>query len=200
MPARLIYDRIGRLKTLLSQSQPSDIMTGKSSIDMLLSKNRDILNRASIMADQKASIILGSEFIILSLIGTGIWRSSTAGTLPPIWSIVIFVAILSSVTFSLIVLLPSIGTKKKKPTSESNDLTGLLFFGTIADMEHDQYQERMKKLISSDEEIYKAIISDLYFEAKVLRNKKYKFLKLSYLALIFGVGLSLICFLIDTFL
>lgn len=172
-------------------------MEGRSSIDMLLAKNRDVLNRASMMADQKASIILGSEFIILSLIVTGIWKSSKFESFPPVWSIVIFSAILLSILFSLFVLLPSIG-KTQMGEYDPDDLSGLLFFGKIADMEHDQYQDKMEKLLSDDKAIYRAIISDLYFEAKVLRHKKYKFLKYSYMCLIFGVVLALVSFLIET--
>lgn len=172
-------------------------MDGRSSIDMLLSKNRDVLNRASMMADQKASIILGSEFIILSLIVTGIWsRSSEAGAnFPPLWSISIFVSILLSVIFSLIVLIPSFG--KKSPKGQKPATSSLLFFGSIGQMEHQEYKDEMKELLQSDESIYDAIISDLYFEAKVLRQKKYRFLRYSYIALIGGVFLSIVIFLAE---
>ena len=62
------------------------------------------LCRASMMADQKASIILGSEFIILTLIVTGIWNPldepDGATFYPPLWSLAIFVSVLVSIVFS----------------------------------------------------------------------------------------------------
>lgn len=172
-------------------------MEGRSSIDMLLSKNRDVLNRASMMADQKASIILGSEFIILSLIVTGIWsRTNEQGhSFPPFWSVAIFVSILLSVVFSLIVLFPSVG--KKLPEDQKPSQGSLLFFGAIGQMEHQEYRNEMKKMLENDEAIYDAILSDLYFEAKVLRQKKYRYLRYSYIALIGGVFLSLLVFLVE---
>ena len=169
-------------------------MEGRSSIDMLLSKNRDMLCRASMMADQKASIILGSEFIILTLIVTGIWNplDEPKGTFyPPLWSIAIFVSVLVSIVFSLIVLVPSL-TKIKSP--EKKGKGGLLFFASIAEYEHGDYVEKMKEMIADDERIYEEIINDLYFEAKVLHHKKYRCLKYSYLTLIIGITTALFFF------
>lgn len=176
----------------------SDDMEGRSSIDMLLSKNRDMLCRASMMADQKASIILGSEFIILTLIVTGIWSPQDApkeSFYPPLWSVAIFVSVLVSIVFSLVVLVPSLGQK----STTNKGKGGLLFFASIAEYEHQDYLEKMRKLIASDELIYDAIISDLYFEARVLQHKKYRCLKLSYLTLITGIVCALLFFGLEQF-
>ena len=175
-----------------------DEMEGRSSIDMLLSKNRDMLCRASMMADQKASIILGSEFIILTLIITGIWTpgdSLKETFYPPLWSLAIFVSVLVSIVFSLFVLVPSLGQKSSKTKKKG----GLLFFASIAEYEHLEYLERMREMIASDQLIYDAIISDLYFEARVLQHKKYRFLKMSYLTLIVGIVCALLFFGLEQF-
>ena len=169
-------------------------MEGRSSIDLLLSKNRDMLCRASMMADQKASIILGSEFIILTLIVTGIWsplEQPGETVYPPLWSIAIFASVLISIVFSLVVLVPSLGQKKSK---ENKGKGGLLFFASIAEYEHKDYVAKMKEMIADDELIYEEIINDLYFEARVLHHKKYRCLKFSYLTLIIGITTALFFF------
>jgi hypothetical protein len=169
-------------------------MTGRSSIDLFLTKNRDMLSRASIMADQKASIILGSEFIILTLIITGIWNplDNEKITAPPLWSVALVISILVSVTFALFVLLPSMGLRKKKPTAPN-----LLFFSSIAEMDRDDYVEQMKVILKDDEKIYEAILKDLHSESIVLKHKKFRYLKVSYLTLILGMPVAIFMFLLE---
>lgn len=183
-------------------------MEGRSSADTFLEKNREIVCHASAMADQKASIILGSEFIILTIIITGIWVpqydptsgdvsiQTTSAELIPIWSLTLFFSILVSVAFSLIVLMPSLGPKRrKKPIKRGS----LLFFSSIAEMNKDDYINDMKEVLKDDELIYETILGDIYNESRVLRYKKYHYLKLSYLTLMVGIILTMIVFSVEHF-
>tara|TARA_R110002096_G_scaffold173997_4_gene349589 strand:+ start:27679 stop:28260 length:582 start_codon:yes stop_codon:yes gene_type:complete len=182
-------------------------MDGRSSADTFLEKNREIVCHASAMADQKASIILGSEFIILTIIITGIWvpqYDAATGTVSlqtgaeqiPIWSLTLFFSILVSVAFSLIVLMPKLGPNRRKRVVKRGSL---LFFSSIAEMNKDDYINEMKKVLADDELIYETILGDIYNESRVLRYKKYHYLKLSYLTLMVGIILTMIVFSVEHF-
>ncbi|MEM1294236.1 MAG: Pycsar system effector family protein [Verrucomicrobiota bacterium] len=96
----------------------------------------------------------------------------------------------------MIVLMPSLGPKRrKKPIKRGS----LLFFSSIAEMNKDDYINDMKKVLEDDELIYETILGDIYNESRVLRYKKYHYLKLSYLTLMVGIILTMIVFSVEHF-
>ena len=70
-------------------------------------------------------------------------------------------------------------------------------FGAIASMEPDDYVARMREVLADDDKIYDAIMEDIHQASQVLLGRKYRLLKLSYLALILGMIATLIAVLVS---
>ncbi len=167
-----------------NQPNPGDLfksVKGRNTVDFMLKTNRQLMHQQSSMADQKSSIILGAQTIVLTIL-----FGQFQGVEIRLWLIVLGFFTLISAVASLLALMPSI--KKKKPTVPRPP--NLLFFGSIAWLDEDDYVHRMIEFLNDDSQIYEAIVRDLYQESLVLTHKKYRYLRYSYLFFVSGLIVS----------
>ena len=144
----------------------------------------------SAFADQKANIIIASNSIIFSLT---LSRMEVAQHFWGAW-VLLITAVLSIVT-ALIVVAP-LSLPKKRPYEDSNHFN-ILFFSHFAALEHDDFQDRMKNIMTSKDEVQYAMVRDIYQIGKILNTRKYPFLKLSSGIFIGGLIVSLLLFAIQ---
>ena len=71
----------------------------------------------------------------------------------------------------------------------------LLFFGNFSHMTVEEYMEKMDEVLSSNENIYKSLILDLYNYGRIL-NRKYRLLAISYTAFLTRLVCCVTIFLI----
>ena len=142
----------------------------------------------SAMADQKASVVLGASFVMASIV----FADVAGETDPALASILLAVTAVASGLLAAFAVMPSVAARVS--TSER---ANVLFFGNVAAMEHDEYFDRMHAVIESGPSIYDAILEDLYQASHVLMRRKYRLLRLSYLALMVGMVATLIAVLIE---
>ena len=163
-------------------------LEGRPSIDYVLRTVQQNTLQLSAMADQKASVVLGAAFVMATIVFgdlTGLEDSNVETVLLAV------TAVLSGVLAALAVM-PRImvgGEQAERPN--------LLFFGAIASMEPDDYVARMREVLADDDKIYDAIMEDIHQASQVLLGRKYRLLKLSYLALILGMIATLIAVLVS---
>ncbi|MEM0969247.1 MAG: Pycsar system effector family protein [Verrucomicrobiota bacterium] len=175
-----------------------DPIDGRGCVDMFLARNRQIIGQASVMADQKASIILGLEVLVLTIIlKEYLGLQSSPDGVPEIstifWLLPLGFFTLISIIFALIVLMPSIGGisfSQRRPAEKTPP--NLLFFASIAQLDRNEFIEQMEEVLRSDEKIYRAILTDIHQESTVLFHKKFLFLKFAYRSFLGGLLISFI--------
>jgi len=149
------------------------------------------------IADNKANIIISINTIIISLVvallGTGvsirIWPFLEYSQItPPL--VILLVSCTISAVFSLLAARPRL--RKGNPDFKRNSL---LFFGNFSHMSVKEYMEEMNEVLSSNANIYKCLILDLYNYGKIL-DRKYRLLSISYTAFLAGLVCCVVIFLI----
>jgi len=136
----------------------------------------------SAMADQKASFLIASSFVMLTLL-LGQFDSGR---------ISVAVAMLAATTmiasiFAVLAVLP-----RHTHVDRENGSLNPLFFGTFAHLTPDEYAAKMEAVMANDRTVYHAMLMDIYQMGKVLNDRKYRFLKLSYQMFLLGLTSSFI--------
>jgi len=158
---------------------------GRSTVDFMLRTVQQHHVQLSMMADQKANILMGASFLILTIT---LSHFRTNGFSPGLLVLSIFT--LLSAGFSLLAVMPSI--PKKKFCSVNSPNFNPLFFSFFTNLELDEYTKHMREIISDDTKIYETFIKDTYQLGKILQKKKYRLLGYSYRIFLLGMVLSFI--------
>lgn len=133
----------------------------------------------SAMADQKASILIGASLVVITML---LGQIQSHGSSAPmiVMGIFTFLAALSA----LFAVTPSL--RRPLPSDGAN----WLFFGAFAQVPAEEYKERILNTLATDQQIYEAMIRDIYQMGQVLHRKKYRFLSYSYRIFIIGLLLT----------
>jgi hypothetical protein len=144
----------------------------------------------SLIADQKANILLACNSIILSL------SLSRMDFIKVYWcTYSMLSASVISMLLALLVVAP-LSLKKKRPQPDDRNFN-VLFFGHFTSLPFDQFRERMFSTMESSESVQEAMVKDIYQIGKVLTTRKYLFLKWSSSVFMLGVILSVILLVIQ---
>jgi hypothetical protein len=141
----------------------------------------------SAMADQKASILVGAAFVIFTI---AVGHSDGGGAPLPVL-ILGGTAFLSAV-FAVLAILPAVRYRKRAPLN-------LMFFGSFAGLDEDEYVERLLTELRTDETIYRTMARDIYQNGVVLARKKYRMLGWAYRIFLAGLTASLAAFVVEYF-
>jgi len=122
----------------------------------------------SAMADQKASLLMAATFVIFTFtIGHNV------GTTPPLPLVILGAAAFLAAVCTILAVIPTI---KGPKTGRMN----LLFFGSFAELDEEEYVARIDEILRSDSDIYASMARDIYQNGKVLARKKYRLLGYAY--------------------
>jgi hypothetical protein len=139
------------------------------------------------MADQKASILMGANFVVFT-VAVG---QAGRGGVPPALLVLACAAFLSALC-AVVAVLPAIRPGKVAPGGEN-----ILFFGVFSQMSEEEFTDRALEALASDETVMRAMLRDIHQNGMVLQRKKYRFLGLAYRVFLIGLTLTLVTFLID---
>lgn len=159
----------------------------RGAIDQMLRTTQQHHVQLSQMADQKASLLFGIEALILTITIRDIMTASVS-----YWGIALAFSILVSVIFALLAVMPSVRPPKFDPKYPD-----WLFFSTFAQMNPDEYMEKMWRICQDDTQVYGAIIQDIYNLGQVLYFKKYRFLRISYTIFLLGLIVTFVIAVIE---
>jgi hypothetical protein len=131
----------------------------------------------SVMADNKAGVLLAASIVSFSIL-SGWLGSGKFG-----WAIV-FVSITTLLTafFAALSLLPRFAKCR-----DVHAIRNPLFFGEFATMTYQEFEKTLLDTLSDEEESYKAMILDIYALGCVLQQKKYRYLRYSYISFLSGI-------------
>ncbi len=157
----------------------------RNSVDYVLRSTQQHHIQLSMMADQKASMLLGASAIILTLI----FNNLKAGQ-PALWMIVLGICVLFAAVFALLAVMPAVkGARWKHPN--------WLFFSTFARLDEETWLKTMSDLLKDDAKVYHAICNEIYQLGMILNEKKYKYLRYSYRTFLLGITLAAVSVLLD---
>ncbi len=134
----------------------------------------------SMMADQKASFLMGASFVVLSILAGHMFN----GKASLLMLFLAFILLLVSI-FAILSIMPR---HKHRHVVKPSD--NLLFFGIFAQMPYPEFCEKMYEKMADEEKMYDEIMKDIYSMGKVLNDKKYRYLSISYKVFFVGLVLS----------
>lgn len=155
---------------------------GRQSVDTALRTAQQNTLGLSAMADQKASVVLGAAFVMATIVFGDIAGLDTLEA----------PRLLLAITSVASGVLAAGAVMPRVSTPSTGGRPNLLFFGTVADLDRDDYFAQMREVLASDELLYEVILDDIHQASVVLHRRKYRLLKLSYLVLIVGMVATLI--------
>jgi hypothetical protein len=157
----------------------------ENAIEMMVATQQAHI-QLSQMADQKASILMGTTFVIFTIaVGQSNYQSPAFYPLLVLGGFSFAAAVLAAIA-----ILPAISSKSVGPVN-------LLFFGSFKRFTEEQYVERILDVLRHDESIYQTMARDIYQNGTVLFKRKYYWLGYAYRVFLIGLTASLLTFLVQ---
>lgn len=139
------------------------------------------------MADQKASILIGTTFVVFSLVVTKLMGSEL--TLPILClSVTAFISSFCAV----FAVLPS-----STVSPALDDRSNILFFGNFAGMEEQDWQDMLIRDFQDDEAVLRMMLRDVHQNGQILHRRKYRFLGHAYRVFLGGLAITMFAYLAD---
>lgn len=157
------------------------------------------INLTSI-ADNKANMMISINTIIISIVitlfGTGFTFSSedALGSVRFVFPMAfLLITSLLAVVFAILSARPTVTSKEKYELSRKE--SSILFFGNFAQLQLNEFVDRIKELKQEKEELYDSMSIDIYYLGSVL-VKKYNYLSWSYNIFMFGMVICAVGFVV----
>lgn len=147
----------------------------------------------TVLSDQKANIVIAASSIIITV------SLSQLGRLDGILLYTLMV-VAFFITFALLFAILSVAPVFEKTQNKmSIDTKGYnpLFFGHFTDVSYEDFSNSLKVSLKDTDDMYDAMILDLYQMGHVLKNQKFRYLNISYKIFFTGILLGLIMFILS---
>ena len=154
----------------------------------------------SMIADNKANIMISVNAILISLLITVITYGDLTSTPRILLPVVTFLITgLTSLIFAILAVRPKVTQLNDAKTPKKDLKKNIIFFGNFVNLELEEYEEAMDAMLREGELMYGNMVRDLYFLGKVL-DKKYRYLTNSYNIFMVGFVATVLIFMIFLFL
>ncbi len=137
----------------------------------------------SAMADQKANMLVGATFVVFTL---AISQHSPENFSLPLVILTIFSFL--SAAFAAWAVMPFTSPKSM---AEPN----WLFFGAFSTISEDEFTNKIFAQMETPENVYRAMLHDIYQLGCTLEAKKYRYLRLAYRFFLIGITLTFLAFM-----
>lgn len=152
-------------------------LKGRTSVDYMLRTVQQNSIQLTVIADQKANILIG----IIAICWTLTLSNAEITSLPA-----------SLVAFNVfggpaaLLALMALSPRPRSPAISRGDGYNPLIFSSFAERSREDYLREMHQLVQLDDSVYRAIFHDIHAIGQVL-DRKYRFLRYAYM--VFFVGL-----------
>jgi Family of unknown function (DUF5706) len=164
-----------------------NIIEPTAHVDQMLRQSRQQNLQLNAMADIKANILLTVSALMLTFCIPFLGKQALQ------WPAVIMILFCALTALaSILVLMPSLPPSTRVARKSAN--YNLLFFGTYADMDHEEYVTEMEALCNDPKLAYEAIVRDMYQSGQFLAHKKFRYLRLGYQLFLYGIFASILAF------
>lgn len=149
----------------------------------------------SALADQKASILISTSSIILSIIfGLLVTKIDTHPFILLPTAILTLVC-LTTMVYAILATRPNVTTGTFTRDDVMNRKANLLFFGNFHNSSLEDFDWGMREMMKDADYLYGSMVRDLYFLGKVL-GVKYRYLRIAYTIFMWGLIASVVAFAI----
>jgi hypothetical protein len=138
--------------------------------------------RLSDMADNKAHLMVVVCSLMLSLL---VPRFYDPLVRHPV--IIMSIACVISILCALYSAMPTYHRRQIGKPRIKNPNFNILFFGNFTQLSYEEFEKEMEQVINDRDLVYESLIRDLYGLGEVLNDKKYRFVRLSYLFFMGGL-------------
>ena len=181
----------------MKRENPFDqIPEDRTAVDNILRINVNNQVRLTVMADQKANIMITVASIVFSVTVANLNNEVMK------WPLLFFaLGCTVSLLAAIFAIIPQTGYPKKPGTNEidrDSPSFNPLFFGHFAHIPIEEYKEDYAETLMTDDRIYDALAGDIYGIGTTLMNNKYKWLRRSYMAFLVGMSGAITIFCIQT--
>lgn len=166
------------------QENPFEGIRARTNVDHMFRAIHQRQTQMSAMADQKANILIGASFVVLTLV---FGQARVVGLSPALICFAITAA--AATFFAGLVVYPRV-RGSWRPMTAFNPL----FFSYQASLEEDEYHKVLADIVEDDALVFRAIARDLHQTSKVLAQK-YRFVRLTYITYFIGIPVSFVLFL-----
>lgn len=151
--------------------------------------------RISVMADNKAHIMISVNSIIISVVLGLIIKNlnENRGLLIP--TIILLLVNVVTIIYAVLATRPKMMDGRFTPEQVEKKTVNLLFFGSFYNMEYKEYDEALQALVTDREFLYNSLTKDIYWQGRVL-GRKYKLLNKSYTVFMWGIIVSVLAYAI----
>ena len=181
----------------MKRENPFDeIPEDRTAVDNILRINVTNQMRLTVMADQKANIMITVASIVFSVTVANLDNEVMK------WPLLFFAfGCTVSLLAAIFAIIPQTGYPKIPGTDEidrESPAFNPLFFGHFAHIPIEEYKEDYAETLMTDDRIYDALAGDIYGIGTTLMNNKYKWLRRSYMAFLVGMSGSITIFCVQT--
>ena len=140
----------------------------------------------SMMADQKANMLIGATFVVFTLaIGQG------AGEEFSLPLLILAATAFAAAGLGALAVIPQTGA----PPSEQRNW---LFFGNFSEIDADSFYHKLADShLSEQDDVYRAMSLDIHQMGMVLAKKKYRYLGLAYQVFLIGLTLTFVVYVLE---
>jgi len=139
----------------------------------------------SALADQKANMIITVCSIIISLVIPRIFDELLRYSV-----MTLALTCLLTILFAVYSSLPKYAGKREGAMKAKNPNFNVIFFGDFTHLDYPDFESELEKVINDHDLVYESLAKDLYALGRVLHDKKYRFIRYSYLTFMVGLTLS----------
>lgn len=155
-------------------------------LDQLLRQTRAHHVQLSMMADQKANMLLTVSALVIPLSA----QYLTSPTLGPA-AIVMIGSSIVTLCLAAYAVMPKVLSRAETPRP-GGVMFNPLFFGDFESLTYPQYIEQMERVMERPEQTYEAMVREVYAIGLYLARRKYRYLKLAYIAFMGGLTISIV--------
>ncbi len=154
-------------------------------IDQMMRQTRGNLIQLSSMADVKSSMLLTLSSVVLTLAGRYV--------ADPTFGAAVFVlgaCCLLTIGLATYAAMPKVPVIATGNADVSDNRFNLFFFGDFVRMDYGAFHDAMEGVMNDPSSTYEMQVREVYTLGRFLAERKYRYLRLAYLAFITGLVTS----------
>jgi predicted metal-dependent HD superfamily phosphohydrolase len=152
--------------------------------------------RVSVMADNKAHIMITVNSIILSVLLGLVLKNPDENPHVLIPSFILLAVSVTTIIYSVLATRPHIGDGEFTKEQVEKKSVNLLYFGSFYKMNFKEYNEGIKAMMADSEFLYGSLTKDIFWQGKVL-GRKYRLLRISYTIFMYGLIAAVIAYAVS---
>lgn len=153
----------------------------------------------SAIADNKSNIMISINGIIISITIAAISPKIDSNPWLLLPTSILLITCTIALIYSILAARPRVSNEKVTLEDVRANRSNLLYFGNFFKLSREDYVTGMEELMADSERLYDTMARDLYGLGTVL-EKKFRLLRLAYNVFMWGLALSVSCYILVYFL